>query len=361
VAPGSSDPWTTWSALSRELLEEHLAYLGSIRNLSAATLSAYRRDLEAFFDWYRAEKSAAGAPARGPAVPSDSLALLAAFSQSDIRAWLSRSTRDGLNARSINRKLSAVKGFFRMQLRLDRLEYSPLDGIRTLKTSRHLPAFLFENEVAELLDLPARDFPELRDRTLLEALYSTGCRVSELAGMSLRRLDLDRGRILVMGKGRKERLAFLGRPACELLRRYVAERRDYLQAHGQAHDRLWINQQGGPLSVRGIQLILDKRQAANPAARRVSPHGLRHSFATHLMDRGADIRVVQELLGHASISTTQVYTHLGINRLKNIYAQAHPHGQRRSPLPGGLPPITAKPARTPAGAPPPATPARSQE
>ncbi len=317
--------------MAQGLIAEYGAWLISIRNLSSATLLAYQGDLESFFIWY---EQAGRNPATGSWVGTK-LAFAAVFTQADVRAWMSHGSRTGLNARSINRKLSALKSFFRQQINLGRLKSSPLDGLRTLKTARHLPSFLFEQEMNELLDIDTSDFPTLRDRALFEALYSTGCRVSELANMSLRRLDLGRGRILVMGKGRKERIVFFGQSACELLGRYLVAREQFIKQKNQgkdkssSHDRLWLNQQGGPLSIRGIQLILEKHQRATGAAHMVSPHGLRHSFATHLMDRGADIRVVQELLGHANISTTQVYTHLGINRLKTIYQQAHPHGQRR--------------------------------
>lgn len=323
--PSASADSRSWSALAAELIREHGAGLKSIRNLASATQAAYERDLQSFFDWYARQRLDPATP-----IPADAAAFLSAFDLADIRAWISHCTRAGLKARSINRSLSALKSFFRLQIRLERLSGSPLDGIRTLKTARHLPSFLFENEVEDLVAVQGDGFPALRDSALFETLYSTGCRVSELVGMSLRRMDLARGRILVVGKGRKERFVFIGQDARERLERYLEAREVFLASRGQKHDRLWVNQQGGPLSVRGVQLILEKRQRQTGAAHQVSPHGLRHSFATHLMDHGADIRVVQELLGHANISTTQVYTHLGINRLKNIYQQAHPHGQRRT-------------------------------
>jgi len=234
-----------------------------------------------------------------------------------------------LNSRSINRSLSGLKGFFKLQIILQRLDNSPLDAIHSLRTSRHLPTFLFEPEVEALLDVAGDAFADLRDKAIFETLYSTGSRVGELAGMTVHRLDLPRGRILVMGKGRKERFVFIGEAARTCLEEWLLMRSQRLQDSGIVHDTLFINSQGQPLTVRGIQYILEKRQVAAAPAHMISPHGLRHSFATHLMDHGADIRVVQELLGHASVSTTQVYTHLGINRLKNIYQQAHPHGQRR--------------------------------
>lgn len=345
------------------LIRDFESYLISIRNLSPATCEAYGRDVKDFFGWrFNVATESSGKPGRENAGAgrvrelrdqTDDAVLatvevdIAAVSQADVRAWISGQSRRGLSARSINRAVSALKCLFGRQIALGNREFSPLDGLRSLKQGKHLPKFLFENEVVRLLEIDAEGFTGLRDRAIFETLYSTGCRVSELAGMSLSRLDLARGRVLVSGKGRKERLVFLGEKAVEALREYIAERARHLAqrsldevklgsfagtaaARTRPRDRLFLNVRGGPLTPRGIQLILEKRQSGIAAAKTVSPHGLRHSFATHLMDKGADIRVVQELLGHSNISTTQVYTHMGIGRLREVYAQAHPHSSRRS-------------------------------
>ena len=308
------------------LIREFETYLISIRNLAAATQSAYARDLTAFFTWFLEQP---GVQLPGTDTEMERQAFLSRIGQQQLRAYLAHMSRSGLNARSINRSLSGLKGFFKLQIILQRLDNSPLDAVHSLRTSRHLPTFLFEAEVETLLDVAGDSFADLRDKAIFETLYSTGSRVAELAGMTVHRLDLARGRVLVMGKGRKERFVFIGESARTCLEEWLLVRRQRLQDSGTQHDILFINTQGQPLTVRGIQYILEQRQIAAAPAHMISPHGLRHSFATHLMDHGADIRVVQELLGHASVSTTQVYTHLGINRLKNIYQQAHPHGQRR--------------------------------
>ena len=308
------------------LIREFETYLTSIRNLAGATRAAYARDLMGWFAWYGEQ---AGVVFPEGDSEAERRSFLRHIGQPQIRAYLAFMSRSGLNARSINRSLSGLKGFFKLQITLQRLDNSPLDGVRSLRTSRHLPTFLFEPEVNQLLQVEGDSWSALRDKALFETLYSTGSRVAELAGMTLKRLDLERGRVLVMGKGRKERFVFLGPEAQSSLEAWLLARKQRLIECGQAHDSLFVNAQGEALGVRGIQYILEKRQLATGAAHMISPHGLRHSYATHLMDHGADIRVVQELLGHASVSTTQVYTHLGIGRLKNIYQQAHPHGQRR--------------------------------
>jgi site-specific recombinase XerD len=236
-----------------------------------------------------------------------------------------------LQARSVNRSLSALKTFFAWLIRQGRLRTSPVDGIRTLKTGRYLPKFLFESEVAHLTDNAEAGFINNRDSLIVELLYSTGCRVSELADLRLGRLDLPRGRAMVHGKGSKDRLVFIGSQALAALENYLPSRQILVTTHGLIHDWLLVTRFGSPLTVRAIQYALRRRQIRDGAQKVISPHGLRHSFATHILDHGADIRVVQELLGHKNLSSTQIYTHIGLNRLKEVYKQAHPHGEKRRP------------------------------
>lgn len=302
--------------------KEWLAWLERIRNLSPATVSAYGRDLAAFHAWLRAEG--------GLGAGLDSPALIRL---SHVRGHVAWCTRQGLEARSINRRLSALKGYFRHLVRKDILETSPLDGMRSLPVRRHLPRWLFKDDMESLLDRPEAPAEpgtmeatlSLRDRAILEVFYSTGCRVAELCAMTLRALDLKRNRVLVTGKGRKERFVFLVPAARDALEAWLAAS-DSLRS-GASGDAVFLNARGGPLGIRGVQMIVERAQEGR--AVRVSPHGFRHSFASHILDSGADIRVVQELLGHASLSTTQIYTHTSLGRLKELYARAHPHGQRR--------------------------------
>ena len=287
-------------------VDRYLAYLQSVRNLSPATVRAYGLDLRAFFAW----------------VGDD-----AAVDTAMVRRYVSHLTRSHTAASSMNRKLSALKGYYRFLIRQKLVESSPVDGVRSIRHSRTLPDILFEQDIKELLEIPGDDFESVRDRLILETLYSTGCRVSELTAITVEDINFKKGSIIVHGKGRKDRLVFLGAPARAALRDYLPLRDSLAHRVGHGEVRaLFLNQAGGGLTARGVALIIEKRVRAARIATRTSPHTFRHSFATHVLDRGADIRVVQELLGHAGLSTTQVYTHLGLGKLRKIYAQAHPHG-----------------------------------
>lgn len=298
-----------WADLE-ERTSEYLAYLKSIRNLSDATVSAYGGDLSAFFAWLTAG-------GRGDETPQPEA----------LRAYIAHRSRSNAATTSINRSLAAIKGFFRHLQRRGLMDYSPADGIRSLKQERRLPEVLFEDEATRLLAIEGSDFAATRDRTILEVLYATGCRVGELVGIDLRDMSLAKRSILVHGKGRKDREVYLTAAAVDAVRAYLPFRKERLARDGHVSEQaLIINASGGRMTVRGIAGVISKRLAEKGLLKRVGPHTVRHSFATHMLDRGADIRVVQELLGHANLSTTQIYTHLGLGRLKEIYLRAHPHG-----------------------------------
>ncbi len=294
--------------------EEYLGYLASVRHLSVASVRAYRSDLAAFEQWL-AERG------------SDAADVDAAVG----RRYIAHLSRNDAAVSTVNRSLSALKGYFRYLVRTERATASPFEGVRGLRKQSHLPSFLFEDEISDLLAVNGSDFPACRDRLILELLYSTGCRISELVMINLDEIDYKRGRVRVRGKGDKERFVFLGAPARRALADYLPLRSARLARAGLRDEKgLVINAQGGRLTQRGVAGIIKKRVAEKGLAKAVSPHTFRHSFATHILDRGADIRVVQELLGHSSLSTTQVYTHLGLGALKKIYEQAHPHAGTRS-------------------------------
>ncbi len=296
------------------VLDSYLKYLRHVRHFSPASLAAYGRDLEL----YRSYLREAGLEGR-ELKPGEARGFV---------GWLSAR---GLGSRSINRALSAVRGLFRFERSHGSGQADPFQQVRSLKVPPHLPSFLLEQEVAGLLEAPAASFWELRDRLILELLYATGCRVSELASMNLTDLDLAARSIRVRGKGGRERVAFYGAPAARLLRGYLESRRAMALARGrEAGKALLINRRGQRITVRGIQGIVEKALRASGLAKPASPHTLRHSFATHLLARGRDIRKVQELLGHASLSSTQVYTHLDIERLAEEYRLAHPHARREN-------------------------------
>jgi len=304
------------------VLENYLTYLRAVRHLSENTVRAYRRDLRLFAAFLRQRGI-------GEADVDEAVA----------RSFVGEIARGSLKSRSVNRLLSALRGYYRFRLRFDapgsgRAAVNPFREVRSLKTPKNLPAFLFEAEVEQLLGEarePPGDIWRLRDLLIPELLYATGARVAELVGMNLTDLDFGERTIRVMGKGAKERVVFFGKTAAELLRAYLIRRRHH-RFPGPAEERaLLLNRRGGRITVRGVQRILERLLREAGVVKPASPHTLRHSFATHVLNRGADIRVVQELLGHASLSTTQVYTHLDIQRLKRVYESAHPHARAKRP------------------------------
>jgi tyrosine recombinase XerC len=297
----------------KALTLEFLAWLDKLRNLSPATRRAYAADLRAF-------EAFCGERSRD----------FGAVTPQDLREWLAELRRQKKSPLTVNRRLSCLRSFYGYHRKLGRLDSNPLAGISGLKRTRSLPGFLFEDEVEKLLAFEGDDFKGLRDRALLELLYSSGCRVSELTGLKVESRDAPPRKLKVLGKGDRERYVFVGEGARAALAPWLAARRSRLELTGRVADRaLFINSRGGPLSTRGVFYIISRRAAGQGMRKPTHPHTLRHSFATHILNRGADIRVVQELLGHASLSTTQVYTHLGLDKLKDIYASAHPHGTRR--------------------------------
>lgn len=292
-------------------IEDYLAYLGAVRGLSERTLRSYREDLGRF-------ESHLG---RG-AIDLDSVAAR------DVRAFVAAMIAEGKAPASANRALSAVRGYFRHRVRFGSLRADPSREVEGLPGRRGLPRFLFEGEMQALLGFAdGDDFAGCRDRALLELLYSTGCRVAELAGLTLGRLDLAANAARVLGKGSKERVVFIAPAARAALDAWLPMRAARLGS--RAEPWLFVNARGGRLSERGMEYIVDRYAERSGIRRRISPHAFRHSFATHLVQRGADIRAVQELLGHASVSTTQVYAHVDMERLKKVYDQAHPHGGKR--------------------------------
>jgi integrase/recombinase XerC len=306
-------------------LEEYLAYLGSVRGLSARTLCSYREDLERYAAFLASRGGGAGDGEAG-SEPS----VLDRADARDIRAFAAVLVSEGKAGSSVNRALSAVRGFYRYRVRFGGLAADPSKDVEGLPSRRPLPRFLFEDEAAAFVELPeGEDFGAARDSAVLEFLYSTGCRVGEVSGLTLDRLDLPAGTARVVGKGSKERVVFLAPPARSALADYLPKREARvrrLASEAGGKEYLFVNARGGRLSERGIEWIVEGYAARSRFPRKVSPHAFRHSFATHLVGRGADIRAVQELLGHASVSTTQVYAHVDMERLRKVYEQAHPHG-----------------------------------
>lgn len=304
-------------------LQDFVNYLETERAFSPHTLRAYLRDLQQFCHYVVAGPAAMEGKLEG-GLPPPTLDALRRAVRNDVRAFLGHVQARGGAARTAARKLAAIRAAYRFYVRIGVLAENPAQNVKSPKLSRDLPDVLNIPEVTALIEAPDSAEPlGKRDRAILETLYSSGIRAAELAGLKLRDVDLVGATISVLGKRKKERIAQLGGPAVDSVNAYLRVRSE---VGNPSHDRLFVNYRGGPLTTRSVQRVVDKyaRQVL-PGRREVSPHTLRHSFATHMLNAGADLRVVQELLGHESLSSTQIYTHVSIDRLKEVYRHTHPH------------------------------------
>jgi len=289
--------------------EEFLRHLSTERNLSPHTVRAYGGDLDRFIEFVGGE---------GKLLAREVNVLL-------VRRFLSKLHTEAYQKSSMARTLACLRTFYDYFLRRGGIDANPVRQVRTPRLDKKLPAFLDEAEVTRLMDATTGDtFTDLRDRSLLETIYGGGLRVSEATGLDLPDLQMDQGFAVVRGKGGKERLAPLGTGAARAIEGYLPERAVRVEKLMSGVAALFINKNGTRLNVRSVRRILDRRAAVAGIRKAVTPHTLRHSFATHLLNRGADLRAVQELLGHANLTTTQIYTHVTTHRLKEVYDQAHP-------------------------------------
>lgn len=284
------------------------------RNLSANTVSAYCRDLNQFYLFLLEQ--------------DPQLAEAGSFKRIDlllIRQYLAK-LHKSCSRTSIARKLSAIKVFFRFLVREGLLDISPAETLATPRREQYLPKVLSAEQTGFLLDHSPQGqrLLVLRDLAMFELTYSCGVRVGELVGLDIDSIDLDARQVRVLGKGNKERILPIGQQACVALKNYLSERNDTNQ-----HEALFLNQRGGRLTARSVQRNLKKRLLQFGLPGDVTPHALRHSFATHLLDAGADLRVIQELLGHASLSTTQRYTKVSFTHLTKVYDQSHPRSKKK--------------------------------
>jgi integrase/recombinase XerC len=295
-----------------EALAEFLRHLALERNASAHTVKSYREDLMQALEFFRTRLGD-----KSPRPGQLTTRLLRAH-----LAWLSE---QGYARSTIGRRLAAIRSWCRFLCRQGTLSANPAMGLRGPRQDKKLPHFVSREDMARLLETPPAGTPlGLRDRAILETLYSAGLRVSELTGLDAGDVDLTEGVATVRGKGRKERLALLGPPAVAALTLWLPERQNLAGPRAAGQPALFLNRNGTRLSSRSVGRLLEKYLARAGLDRRTSPHTLRHSFATHLLDAGADIRSVQELLGHRSLATTQIYTHVSTQRLRDSYHKAHP-------------------------------------
>jgi len=291
-----------------ELADAYLHYLAVEKGLSRNTLEAYSRDIKAFIEFLKGR----------------SLQDLRGVDRRTALQFVKALESKGLSLRSINRSLVAVRGFFRFLVRDGYLEEDPWEEMGLPSLPRRLPEVLTEGEVERLLEQPDPSTPlGMRDGALLELLYGTGMRVSEASDLRLEALQLDLGFVTVKGKGGKERVVPLGEVAKERVVLYLKEGRPSL-AKGSAAPYLFLNPRGGKLSRQGVWKVVKRYALAAGIKTRITPHTLRHSFATHLLRRGADLRFVQAMLGHADISTTQIYTHVDREYLRELHRRFHP-------------------------------------
>lgn len=296
-----------------EKIEAYLDYLRTVRGVSPRTLDAYSRDLQRFAQYCTNHH-----------IPVDGA------SPYEVQSFIADLSAEGVAAVSINRALSSVRGFFRYLYRFKFRSDDPTADLRNLKSPKQLPSFLWEREMAHFAELPDTAgilWPE-RDKALIMVMYSAGLRISEVANLKVQDLDRDLSSAWVLGKGNKERQVFFSEEGRDALAMYLSSRAARIH-QDRGTDRLFINRNGGPLSVPGIRWIISKYAERSGINKPIHPHALRHSFATHLVNAGCDVRMIQELLGHASLSTTQRYTHVDMENLKRIYIKTHPHGMRK--------------------------------
>lgn len=295
-------------------LDRFAEYIRVVRNLAEHTVRAYATDVAEFVDFLEEEELG-----NDPSMLDSRV----------IRRYLARLHRRGIRKSSVSRKLASLRAFFKFLLQKGKIEIDPTLGVSGPKQEKKLPKYLRDDQIEALMLCPdTSNSLGLRDVAILEVMYATGVRVSELVKMNLRDVDLRAGEIRVLGKGSKERIVLLGRAAQEALHAYLEAGRGKLLScrgkEGECEDAVFLSKTGYRISARSVFRLLEKYFARVSDEMKISPHVLRHTFATHMLERGADLRSIQELLGHSSISTTQVYTHVSRERLRQVYESAHP-------------------------------------
>jgi len=287
------------------------AYLENERGLSALTIKAYQRDLDQFLKFLNSEE--VNRPEQ--------------VNQHHIRAFIAQRHRQGLGGKSLQRMLSAIRSLFRWMLREGYAQHNPATPVRPPKSPRHLPATLDADTIGQLLDIPCDSPLAIRDKAIMELFYSSGLRLSELATLHWDQVDIASGMVTVTGKGNRTRMVPLGRMAADALLEWRKARGNFVSFE---EPHVFVSQRGNPIAVRTIQTRIRYWAKRQGMPQNIYPHLLRHSFASHMLESSGDLRAVQELLGHADISTTQIYTHLDFQHLASVYDKAHPRAKKKS-------------------------------
>jgi len=298
----------------QELIERFTTYLQTERNASPHTVKAYTEDLRQFYIWLKELNESANLE-------------ITAIDRLTIRAYLAALLRQEVSKRSVTRKLSSVKSFFTFLIKREILNANPADDVRTPTFDKKLPTFLDQETVQRMMTLPEMStFAGVRARAILELFYSTGMRLSELVALDRHDISMESCTVRVMGKRRKERIIPFGNPAKEALNNYFSTLSNSITGSSNSYDHsaVFLNKSGRRLSKRSVYSIVHTFMEKGSNRMKCSPHVLRHSFATHMLDRGADLQSISELLGHENLSTTQLYTHVSTEQLKRVYAQSHP-------------------------------------
>ena len=291
-------------------VKNFIVYLDSERGLSPRTLAAYQRDLDKLLQFLDAEEI--NEPAK--------------VTQHHIRALVAQRHRQGLGGKSLQRLLSAIRSFFRWMLREGLVEHNPAKPVRAPKSPRHLPATVDADSIGQLLDIPCDTPLAIRDKAIMELFYSSGLRLSELADLRWEQLDLASGMVTVTGKGNRTRMVPVGRMASDALLQWRKVRGEFASFE---QPFVFVSKRGTPIATRTIQARIRYWAKRQGIPQNIYPHLLRHSFASHMLESSGDLRAVQELLGHADISTTQVYTHLDFQHLAKVYDKAHPRAKKK--------------------------------
>lgn len=296
------------------LLKQFMTYLQVEKNCSEYTVHNYRKDIERFMTFMKQQV----------------VEHFAAVSYADVRLFLSELYEEGYARQTVSRKLSALRSFYRFLERENFVSDNPFTAAALPKPNLRLPQFFYQEELEPLFTSADLSTPlGQRNQALLELLYASGLRVSECTGLNLRDLDFSVGMVLVFGKGSKERYVPVGNFALDALEHYVEDGRNQLLVGREDNPALFLNYRGGALSARSVRNVLNDLMKKAAIHANITPHVLRHTFATHLLDEGADLRAVQEMLGHTHLSSTQIYTHVTKERLRKVYTQHHPRANRK--------------------------------